>query len=96
MATFFCKLTPPRPTFALDMTPGEAKLMQEHAEYWQRGRLSGHVRAYGLVADPAGPYGVGIVDFHDEAGARAFTDGDPVSVAKGGFRYDVFLMPMGA
>jgi hypothetical protein len=32
---FFCRLNPPRPGFALTMTPEEGALMQEHAACWQ-------------------------------------------------------------
>ena len=35
MKTFFCKLVPPRPTFAQDMSDAEASLMQAHATYWR-------------------------------------------------------------
>jgi hypothetical protein len=34
MPHFFFKLSPPRPTFALDMSSEEAALMKEHAVYW--------------------------------------------------------------
>ena len=78
------------------MTPEEVSLMTEHAGHWEAWRSRGHVRAFGLVADPAGPYGVGIVEFEDEAGAQAFISMDPVITSNRGFRYDVFLMPFGA
>ena len=35
MKYFFCKLIPPRATFALDMTPAEQALMGRHVAYWQ-------------------------------------------------------------
>jgi hypothetical protein len=95
MATFFCRLNPPRVTFASDMTPDEASLMREHAEYWHRGRTTGSVKAFGLVADPRGAYGIGIVDVSDEAQARTFTANDPVIQAGRGFHYDVSPMPLG-
>jgi hypothetical protein len=96
MATFFCKLNPPRPQFALGMTPDEMTLMQAHAGYWEQWRSKGHVKAFGLVADPTDPYGIGIVEFDDEGAVRSFTTGDPVIKANRGFRYDIFAMPMGA
>jgi uncharacterized protein len=34
MRYFFCKLTPPRPTFAADMTDAERQLMRQHVAYW--------------------------------------------------------------
>ncbi len=95
MATFFCRLNPPRSTFASDMTPDEASLMGEHAEYWHGGRTSGNVKAFGLVADPKGAYGIGIVEFPGEAEARTFTVNDPVIRADRGFHYEVSPMPLG-
>ncbi len=49
---FFCKLIPPRPTFAQDMSEAEVKLMHEHAEYWRGLMEKGQVVTFGLVADP--------------------------------------------
>jgi hypothetical protein len=69
--------------------------MQEHAAHWNAGLAAGSVIAFGLVADPAGPYGVGLVTFPDEAAARAFTDADPTIRSGSGFRFDVHPMPRG-
>ena len=96
MIAFFCKLVPPRPTFAGDMTEHEVKLMQDHARYWTAGIEKGHVLVFGLVGDPDGAYGIGIVEFADETAARAFTADDPVIRARAGFRYDIHPMPLGA
>lgn len=96
MKTFFCKLIAPRPTFARDMSEAEAKLMQQHAAYWKGWMDKGRVVAFGLVADPAGPYGMGIVEVEDEAEVRRLTAGDPVIEAGRGFSYDVHPMPRGA
>lgn len=96
MKTFFCKLIAPRPSFAQDMTPAEGKLMQDHADHWKAAMAKGHVVAFGLVGDPAGFYGVGIVEFEDEASARAFTDQDPTIRAQQGFRFEIQPMPFGA
>jgi hypothetical protein len=92
---FFCKLLPPRPSFAQDMSPEERALMQQHAGYWQEWIGRGHVIAFGLVADPAGPFGIGIMDFATEADVRAFMEGDPTIQAGAGFRFEVHPMPMG-
>ena len=73
--TFFCKLLPPRAGFLQDMTPAEGQLMQEHAAYWKEWMGRGHVVAFGVVGDPAGVFGMGVVEFDGEADARAFTDG---------------------
>ncbi len=93
---FFCKLLPPRATFVMDMTEAEMRLMQEHAAYWSAAAGRGEVVAFGLVADPAGAFGMGIVEFPTEADARAFTDGDPTIRSGQGFVFEVHPMPMGA
>ncbi len=91
---FLVRLIAPRPTFAADMTPEEAALMQEHGAYWRRKLAEGVVVAFGPVMDPAGAWGLGLVRVADEAEARAFTDGDPVIRAGRGFRVEV--LPMAA
>ena len=96
MKAYFCRLIAPRPTFLADMTPAERVLMQEHGAYWREWLGRGHVVSFGLVADPAGAYGVGIVEFDDEASVRAFADGDPTIRSQQGFRFDIQPMPFGA
>ena len=93
---FFCKLLPPRPTFAMDMTEAEMRLMQEHAAYWTDAVARGSVITFGFVADPSGPFGMGVVEFGSEAEARAFTDGDPTIRSGQGFAFEIHPMPMGA
>jgi hypothetical protein len=93
---FFCKLLPPRPTFAQDMTPDEQALMQQHAMYWHEWIGKGHVVVFGFVADPAGAFGMGVVEFDGEAEVRAFTQDDPTIRAAAGFRFEVHPMPLGA
>jgi len=51
---FFLKLVPPRPTFANNMTPDEAKLMQEHADYWKAQFAKGGVLIIGPVLESEG------------------------------------------
>jgi hypothetical protein len=51
---FLCKLVPPRPTFAQDMTEAETKLMQEHVMYWKELAGRGIAVVFGPVADPKG------------------------------------------
>lgn len=93
---FFCKLLPPRADFALTMTPDELRLMQQHAAYWKEAMGRGHVVTFGLVGDPRGAYGIGIVTFPGEAEARAFTDADPTIRSDAGFAFEVMPMPLGA
>jgi uncharacterized protein YciI len=59
------------------MSPDERAVMMEHVAYWRGLAQSGQVLAFGPVADPAGPYGIGIVVADDLAAAQALRDGDP-------------------
>lgn len=96
MAVFFCKLVPPRSTFLQDITPAETAVMGRHALYWQE-RI-GHgaqVFALGLVADPAGAFGVAVVEAAEEAAARAVTAADPAIEAGIGMHYEIHPMPRG-
>lgn len=94
--TFFCKLIPPRSSFAQDLSPAEAKLMQDHAVYWKELMAKGYVVTFGLVGDPAGAYGIGILECEDDDAVRSLTDNDPTIKARQGFRYEIQPMPRGA
>jgi hypothetical protein len=95
MNTFFCKLVPPRPTFARDMSAAERQLMQEHAAYWRGWMDRGQVVAFGLVGDPKGAFGIGIVEVEDETAVQALTTNDPTIKASVGFAFEVYPMPRG-
>jgi YCII-related domain len=95
MKTFFCKLVPPRTTFAQDMSDAEASLMQAHATYWRGLMDEGLAVGFGLVADPAGAYGIGIVEVDDEAAVQTLTDNDPTIRSGHGFSFQVLPMPRG-
>jgi uncharacterized protein YciI len=71
---FFLKLVPPRATFASDMTPDEAKLMQQHADYWKAEFAKGTVLIIGPVLDPKGAWGMAVLETEDEARALAMND----------------------
>ena len=96
MKTYFCKLQGPRPTFPADMTPEEAEAMQRHAAYWRACMEKGAVVAFGPVADPAGTYGMLILEVEDAAAAQALVQADPVIEASIGFRFEMHPMPRGA
>lgn len=96
MPTFFCKLVPPRPSFASDITPEEAAVMQRHVLYWKSLIEQGtRVFALGVVGDPAGACGVGIVEVEDAAAIRALTARDPAITADIGMHYEIHPMPRG-
>lgn len=96
MPTFYCKLVAPRSTFMQDITPVEQEVMGRHAAYWkaliERGT---RVFALGLVLDPAGAFGIGIVESASEDAMRALTGDDPAIRAGIGLRYEVHPIPRG-
>ena len=93
MAYFLCRLKPPRPTFPTDMSEAEAKAMAAHAMYWQAEAQAGSVIVFGPVLDPAGAWGLGIIEAEDDAAVRRFVGGDPVMGAGFGFSCDILPMP---
>jgi uncharacterized protein YndB with AHSA1/START domain len=90
---FLLRLLPPRPTFALDMTPAERSVMQEHVAYWQGLVAQGNVIAFGPVADPKGGWGVGLIEVDDAAAAAALQSNDPAIRGGIGCTYEALPMP---
>jgi uncharacterized protein YciI len=93
MGYFLYKLIPPRPTFAQDMTEAEAKVMQEHAAYWNGLTDRAIAVVFGPVADPKGVWGLAIVEVEDDAAARALGTNDPAMKAGLNFKLEVYPMP---
>ncbi|HEY4373746.1 MAG TPA: SRPBCC domain-containing protein [Burkholderiales bacterium] len=89
---FVARLLPPRPSFALDMNEEERAMMGRHAAYLRERMDAGEVLLFGPVADPQGPWGLGILRARDENEARALTEQDPAILAGRGLRYE--LLPM--
>jgi len=73
------------------MTPDEAAVMQAHSLYWREKLATGEVIVFGPVADPAGPFGLGIVRASDTA-LKVFQDNDPAILSGRGFSYESFPM----
>src|SRR5262245_49686596 len=90
---FLCRLIPPRPTFAADMTPTELDAMQKHVAYWTDLASRGTAIAFGPVADPKGAWGVGIIAVRDEEELRRLQDHDPAIRAGIGMKYEAYPMP---
>ena len=87
------RLIPPRPTFALDMTPEEAKVMDEHALYWRQFAASGKVLVVGPVADPEGTFGIAIIVGKEGEDLDPLCKADPAIKSGLGFSYKLHLMP---
>ena len=59
------RLVPPRPDFRFTMSDDERSTMLDDVAYWTRLAGKGSVLAFGPVADPDGPFGIGIVLVED-------------------------------
>jgi uncharacterized protein YciI len=91
MNYFLYKLIPPRTTFAADMTGTEQAVMAEHAAYWTLQRDLGFAVGFGPVADPAGSWGVAIVEAESEQQAQRLRAHDPAVLA--GMTVQIYPMP---
>ncbi|GGA49205.1 YciI family protein [Dyella nitratireducens] len=92
MRHFFCKLHGPRATFPADITPEERALMKEHADYWREQMSKGYAVVFGPVMDPAGAYGILVMQLPDDMAPEPLVDGDPVMKAERGFRFEIHPM----
>ena len=91
---FFFRLHPPRPDFATTLSAEEGAAMQAHGVYWTGLMERGRAVVFGLVGDPAGPYGVAIANLPDDVDPRAVADADPAIRAAIGLRYEIHPMPL--
>jgi uncharacterized protein YciI len=74
------------------MSSEERAVMDSHFGYWGELLARGQVIAIGPVADPHGPYGIGIVLAADLAEAEGIRDGDPAMRSPFGFRTEIAPM----
>jgi hypothetical protein len=93
MPHFVCKLISPRSTFPGDITPGEIEMMGRHAAFWGRHVDAGTALVVGPVADPAGFWGLAVVEAADESTVWGILTQDPVTASGSGFKYEVYPMP---
>jgi uncharacterized protein YciI len=91
MSHFLYKFVP-RPDFPTTMTEAEAAVMREHVAYWQTLADKGTAVAFGPVADPAGSWGVAIVEAETADEVHAIRAADPV-VTSGLGPVDIYPMP---
>jgi len=93
MAHFMLRLIGPRPTFPADATDDEREAMRLHAEYWQVKADAGTAIAVGPVFDPAGVWGMALVEADSAEQATRLGEQDPVTLSGLGFRYTVSPIP---
>ena len=92
MPFFVCRLNPPRPSFATDMSGEEAQAMADHVDFWQGHAERGIVVVFGPVLDPAGVWGLAVVEADRLEAVEALTAADPAIRAGIGCRYDILPM----
>jgi uncharacterized protein len=92
---FFVKLIPPRPTFPMDITPGEKLFMREHARYTRESFDAGKILIYGPVMAPGGAFGMAVFEVADEAEVRQVLENDPTVLA-GLNSFEIYPMRLGA
>lgn len=84
------RLVPPRPDFAMTMTPAEREVMGRHVMYCKGLIDRGKGLLFGPVADPnAGVWGCGILLVADDAEAQALLAADPAVTSGIGARYEL-------
>jgi uncharacterized protein YciI len=93
LAHYLLRLRPPRASFPEDASGAEMEAMGAHGAYWHRLAEGGPALAVGPVADPAGIWGMALVDVEDEGHAQALADADPIIAAGLGFAYEVMPVP---
>ncbi|UDQ89620.1 YciI family protein [Xanthobacter autotrophicus] len=89
MPHFLLRLSPPRPSFPSDASAAEMEAMGAHFAFWQAEAEVGTALAVGPVADPAGIWGMAVIEVPDEAAATGLSLRDPVIKADLGFTYAV-------
>ena len=96
---FVYKLIPPRPTFITDMNEAEKAIMGQHSAYWlglmEQGIVDVDVVVIGPVLDPAGGWGLAVIQADSMDQVRHYAASDP-AVKSGMATFDVFAMPRAA
>jgi uncharacterized protein YciI len=87
---FFVKLNAPRATYAVDMTAEEKQIMQEHIAYWKPYSDNGTMIVFGPVLNPAGVFGIGILEVESEEALQQLLSNDPA--LKAGNKYEFYPM----
>jgi len=93
MAHYLLRLCGPRPTFPDDATDQEREVMRLHAEYWQSQIDARTAIAVGPVFDPAGAWGMALVETDSAEQAQRLGEEDPVTLSGLGFRYTLANIP---
>lgn len=93
MAFFLLRLRHRRPSFPFDADAAEKAAMEARGAFWQKETETGRAVAVSPVFDPAGPWGMALVEVEDENAAGDLLAKDPVIEADLGFTYEVLPVP---
>ena len=93
MSFFLYKLIPSRPTFPADISEREVAVMRRHAMFWTGLLEGGHAVVFGQVSEPAGTWGMAVVEGHSAAEVEALSVDDP-AVIDGLASVEVHPMPV--
>jgi len=88
---FLFRLIAPRPSFSQDMSESEREVMGRHVAHWRGLLEDGTAVAFGPVLDPAGSWGLGLLDVSLQEQASELAGSDP-AVLSGLCTYE--LLPM--
>lgn len=89
---FVYKLIAPRPAFPADISADEAEIMRRHGEYWACLLSRGNAVMFGQVLDPAGCWGLAVVEAGSIEQVHALGADDP-AVSTGLMTFEVLAMP---
>ncbi len=76
-----------------DMSADERALMADHRAYMKQHIQSGMVIALGPVLDPAGGWGLALIESDDAEHLEQTLAHDPTILSGRGFRYDTHPIP---
>ncbi len=71
------------------MTADEREIMMQHAAYWRELMNRKIVLVFGPVMDPAGVFGMGVIEADDEPTVKSLLDKDPAVVLN---HYEIYPM----
>jgi uncharacterized protein YciI len=89
MPYFFARLRPERADFPADMTPEEGAVMQRHGAFLGEQLASGALVVAGPVLDPAGVFGLAVLEAESSEAAHALLASDPANAIG---RYEIHPM----
>jgi len=90
MNTYFAaKLPSPRPSFPMDMSEDEKRIMNEHIVFWKTLLQNGQGIVVGPVLDPKGTYGFGVIIADSLEDACSLLENDPAQKIS---KYEIYPM----